>query len=281
MWSGSVKLGLTTFPISIAKAWSDEREQGIRQVCTCHDTPIDRTERCAETGEAAEGKAYAVELPSGKFRRLSDSEYAKIEDDSSSDELEVLDFQPMYELPLDYSTGTYYVRYSPPKPKSTTGLDVMATFVKALSDDHAAVVMWKRSASHKLCALHVGEGGVLLLRQLPLDSEIRQPDSMEKRHVDVEVPEAAVAMFRQLFELTASDEFDHTTYTNEAKELRSAAVEKILAEDDGEQKQEKGDEKKGGEHVPDLMASLRASMDQAKVTKGDGEKPKPRKAKKA
>lgn len=293
MWSGSVKIGLTTFPVSIAKAWSDEREQGIKQICSCHNLPIDRTERCANLPTIAEvtktiagkektatigfsyppaSKIYGVEMPDGTYRPLSDTEYAKIEDGSASDELVVLDYQPCYELPLDFATGTYYVRYSPPKKKSTTGLDVMATFVKALGYDSAAVVLWKRASSWKLCALHVGEDDVLLLRQLPMVTEIREPGRTEKAHTDIDVPEAAVDLFKQLLGQIASDEFKHDAYKNEAMELRSAAVEKILAEGGGEKQQQKGGEDESeedpGQNVPDLMAALQASMKDQALSQG-------------
>lgn len=279
MWSGTVKLGLTSFSISVGKSWADEREKNLRDVCSCHGEFIDRTERCTVTNKAPDGKAKGVELESGKIQTLTAAEYAAIEDASASDELTVIDYQPVYELPLEFGTGTYYVRYNPPKKKSTVGLDVMATFCKALAQaDSAAIVMWKRAGSHKLCALHVASTGELLLTQLPLASEFREAGEVERRHLAVQTDKAAVAMFQQLLTAIASEEFDHERFENEAMKLRSEAVEKILAaEGEGDQKQdekqesEEEREERLEQRVPDLMQQLRDSMKQVEQTDSEKE----------
>jgi non-homologous end joining protein Ku len=305
MWSGSISLGMVSIPVTIAKAWSDEREKNLRDVCAEHHTFVDRTERCSTDDIAAQvavildssknehvklreikalsqcglasGKLKGVELESGEIRALIEAEYAAIEDKSASDALEIVDYQAVYDLPMEFGTGTYYVRYNPPKKNSKVGLDVLATFTQALAEkDHAAVVWWKRSGSWKLCALHVAPTGELLLTQLPQWNELRQPGNLERAHVGVPTDKGAVAMFQQLMSAVASDEFDLSSFENEALALRTAAVEKILAEgqdggDKQEQQEDKSEQKDEGEKVPDLMKMLQQSMKGLKKTEGQKE----------
>jgi non-homologous end joining protein Ku len=305
MWSGSISLGMVSIPVTIGKSWSDEREKNLRDVCAIHHTFIDRTERCSTDAHLPEkiatimgtrstneqkldhiGRLTECGLVGGKMkgvyveatekiRVLSENEYAKIEDASASDALEIVDYQPVYDLPLEFGTGTYYVRYNPPKPKSKIGLDVLATFAQALAEkDHAAVVWWKRSTNWKLCALHIAPTGELLLTQLPLHSELRQPGTAERAHIGIPTDKGAVAMFQQLLAQIGSDEFDLSRFENKALSLRQEAVEKIMAEEGGEKqeqekKQDEPEQQGEGEKVPNLMKMLQDSMKDLKKTEGE------------
>lgn len=307
MWSGTVKLGLVSFPVSIGKSWADDREKNLRDVCVTHKSFVERTERCHEDNAVAHniltvlqsdqdyrqkmahiesyasklcdlsgGKAKGVEMPSGQIRVLNDAEFDAVSSEIASDVLEIVDYQPVYDLPLEFGTGTYYVRYNPPKKGSTSGLDAMANFVATLErNTTACVIMWKRSGSHKLCALHVGGDNLLLLTILPLATEYRDPGLLEKRHHGIEVDDESVNLFDQLLKATAADQFEWDSHASEANEKRSEAVDKILAEEDGgEQKEQKNDEEQEdkGQQVPDLMKALQESIKAQKKSGGKKEK---------
>ena len=267
MWSGTISLGLLTVPVTIGKSWADERENSLRDLCSLHGVPVDRTERCPTGPKCtlAGGKQKGVQHRERQWRKLNENEYAKIEDATKSDTLEVLDVQPAYDTPLSYGTGTYYVRYDA-KAKGHTP-DAFANFVAALGKgDKAAIVKWCKSARQKLAILHTRGDGILLLTTVPFESELREPGKMEKAHSEVEVQDAVVEQFTALFDAVASESFDHAAYSDEGLRLRSEAVEKILGgeklqDKDGEQKQE------GGQKTPDLMQQLMESIEEKKISK--------------
>jgi non-homologous end joining protein Ku len=279
MWSGTIKLGLIDIPVTIGKSWADEREQGLRDLCATHNVPVDRTERCsthARTCQLEGGKVKGVHTGE-KWVPLSESEYSAIEDATKSDRLEILDVQPVYDLPIEYGTGTYYVRYD----KKVKGFDAtaFAHFAATLSQrDLGVVVKWCKAAKQRLAVLHTSGEGILLLTTVPFASEWREPGDQEIEHRKIEVQPAVVEQMGNLLDSLKQEEFDHERYSDEGMKLRSDAVEKILdahrkGKKGGKQKEEKP-EKKSGEHVPDLMAALQASMQEQKLFEGEEQKEK-------
>jgi non-homologous end joining protein Ku len=292
MWSGTISLGLLSLPVTIGKSWADEREPSLRDLCAIHGVPVDRTERCSTDADWPEkirtiigtkskdkskldhiagltecdlagGKQKGVQLDSGEWRKLNENEYARIEEATKSDSLDILDVQPAYDLPLTYGTGTYYVRHNT-KAKGVNA-DAFAHFVAALqAKDLGAVVKWCKSARQKLAILHTDAEGHLLLTTVPFVSEWREPGQQENEHLSVEVQKSVVEQMLGLLDAISSKSFDHAAYSDEGLRLRSEAVEKILG---GEKLQDKGEQKseeKG--KVPDLMAQLQASIEATKLS---------------
>lgn len=293
MWSGTISLGLLTIPVTIGKSWADEREQSLRDLCATHNVPVDRTERCLTDAnwpekiqtiigtkskpevkldhiagltecQLAGGKQKGVQLEDGSWRKLNESEYAKIEEATKSETLEILDVQLAYELPLAYGTGTYFVRFDH-KAKGHTP-DAFAHLVAALDKgDKAAVVKWCKSARQKLAILHTSGDGILLLTTVPFTTEYREPGDAEKRHQAVEISAEVVEQFDALMDAVSSESFDYSAYSDEGLKLRTEAVEKILG---GEKLQDKdeGEQKQEGNKVPDLMQQLKDSIEAKKLT---------------
>lgn len=260
MWSGTISLGLLNVPVTIGKSYADERVESLRDVCSCHGQPIDRTERCSVTSQPPEGKAKGVQV-GDEWRVIKDAEWASIEAATKSDTLLIEDVQPVYEYPIEYGKGTYYVRAD--KKAKGAGLAAFATFVEALRDpDRGAFVMWCRSAKQDPSVLHVTSDGMLLLTVLPTRSEWREPGDQEKAHIGMQTDPKMVEMMGQLFDTVASNGFVWGMHANKGVELRNAAVEKIVG---GEQLQQK-EPKDNGQNVPDLMATLQASMQEVKTT---------------
>lgn len=252
MWTGLLRYGLLNIPVSVGKAWQDQRETSLKTVCSKHKTLIDRSERCGGCEGPPEGKLKAVEV-NGKFRPLNEAEYAAIEDATKSPTLDVLDAQPMAELPLIYATGTYFLR---PDKKTPGAEKVFGLLVDALTQTgYGLVVKWCTSSRQKLCVIHT-DGDVLVMRTVPMVDELREPGDQELAHTAGESDDQQVAMLVQLFEATRnSDGFDHAAYEDEGLALRAEAVEKILAGKPG-----KKAPKPKAEQVPDIMATLQASI---------------------
>ena len=262
MWSGTISLGLVSIPVSIGKSWSDAREESLRGVCGTHAVPIDRTERCpGDENCQLDNKQKGIKVEGGEWRILKEDEYHAIEEATKSDTLEILTVQKEWDLPLEFGTGTYYVRFND-KAKGHTP-DAFAHLIATLNQrDEGAVVKWCRSARQRLAILHTDGKGHLLLTTIPFYNELRQPGKMESAHQHVEINGEIVTQMGNLMDALGKEPFDHTAYEDKGLTLRSEAVEKILG---GEQLQEKREQKGDGHKVPDLMAQLTASVEQKKA----------------
>lgn len=268
MWSGTIQLGLIPIPVTIGKAWADEREKGLQDLCATHKVPVDRSERCSSSAKCSleGGKVKGVTTENG-YRALAPNEYERIEDETKSDTLTILDVQKVYDLPIDYTTGTYYIRFND-KVKGFTP-NAFAHLQAALTrEDDALVVKWCKSARQQL-AIITGDGsGLLLLRTIPYANELREAGGTERLHMQEQIDENAVKQIGELLGTYRKPEFKHSAYSDEGQRLRSEAVDRVLK---GEKGQEKEDEQKQG-GVPDLMEALQASMKEAKLHEGDGQK---------
>ena len=259
MWSGTISLGLVSIPVTVGKSWSDAREEHLRGVCGTHAVPIDRTERCpGDESCLLDNKQKGIELDSGEWKILRENEYAAIEDATKSDTLEILTVQKEWDLPLEFGTGTYYVRFND-KAKGHTP-DAFAHLIATLNQrDEGAVVKWCRSARQRLAILHTDGRGHLLLTTIPFHEELRAPGKAESAHQHVEIQGEIVTQMGHLMDKLGTQPFEHAAYEDEGLKLRRDAVEKILG---GEQLQEKREQKDEGKKVPDLMARLQASIDE-------------------
>lgn len=260
MWSGTISLGLVIIPVTIGKSWSDERELALRDICGTHLVPVDRTERCPADSKCDIDKVKGVEFEDNTWRAFNANEYAAIEEATKSDTLEILSVQKEWDLPLEFGTGTYYVRYND-KAKGNSP-DAFAHLIATLNQrDEGLVVKWCRSAKQKLAILRADGKGHLLLTTIPFETELRKPGKMESAHQHVEIQGAIVEQFGNLMDAYTGD-FDHTAYADEGMRLRTEAVQKILG---GEKLQEKREQKDEGSHVPDLMAEIQKSIDLKKA----------------
>lgn len=261
MWSGTISLSLITIPVTIGKSWSDEREKNLRDICGTHLVPVDRTERCPADFRCEIDKVKGLEVD-GEWRAFNAAEYAAIEEATKSDTLEILNVQKEWDLPLEFGTGTYYVRFNA-KAKGQSP-DAFAHLVATLNQrDEGCVVKWCRSARQQLAVLRTDGQGHLLLTTIPFVGEWREPGLMESAHQHVEIQGEIVEQMGVLMDALSTEQFDHSLYTDEGLRLRSEAVEKILG---GEKLQEKQEQKQdGGQQVPDLMERIRQSIEDKKA----------------
>jgi len=262
MWSGTLRLGLLTVPITLAKATSEQREKALVTVCE-HGVPINRSERCGAGEETCTlSKSKAVQVGEDEYRTLEPNEYLAIEDSTKSDTLDVLDVQPLRELPLIFGMGTYYVRADAKVRGSEQGFAILhAALAKT---KQGLVVKLCRSASQKLCVIHASEG-LLLLTQIPFMAELRKPGEQERSHWETEAPEAQVALATELLSQQRNpDGFAWPDYIDNGYKMRTAVVDRILADelpldDEGEQQ-----EREIPEQAPDIMAKLMAAVEAGK-----------------
>jgi non-homologous end joining protein Ku len=256
MWSGSIELGLLNIPVTVGKAWADERETSLTSVCDHegHAYRITRNERCEECGGAPQNKKTAVITGDDHFYVLDEGELIAIENSTKTLTLEIKDAQPLNTLPLIFATGTYYIRHD---DKSKVQPKALNRLVTALGKtNYGLICQWGNSSSQKLCVIHA-ERGVLLLRVIPHLSEIRVPSKRERMHFSVPPNEAEVGKMVELLDAIRNQNgFDYGSYVDHGLELRQAAVERILR---GEQT-EAPDEPEPVEEPTDVMAALEMAL---------------------
>lgn len=268
MWSGTLKLGMIDIPVTVGKSWSEEREKGLQDLCAAHEVPVDRSERCSSSSKCSldAGKVKGVEVEDG-YRVLKPNEFEQIEAETKDDTLRILDVQKAWDVPLEFSVGTYYIRFND-KVKGFSPAafaHLQATLVKG---DDALVVKWCSSSRQRLAVITGESDGRLLLRALPYVNELREAGGQELRHMQEAIDENVVKQMGELLDTMRQPEFKHSDYSDDGLRLRAEAVDRVLKGEKGEEKQEQKQE--GG--VPDIMAALQASMKEAKLHLGDGEK---------
>jgi len=258
MWSGSLRVGLFNVPVTIGKSWSEDREKNLRDICATHLVPVDRSERCGCGTDCALHKVKGVETASG-WRALEPNEYARIEAATKSDTLEIIDVQPLGELPLMYATGTYYLRAD--KKAKGPVKEMFATLALAMAKSGLGmVVKWSSSSRQRFGILHTYKG-MILMTTIPSETEVRLPGEQERLHFSATTKAEEIDTLAEILSLSRDAEgFSMSKLVDNGLALRTAAVEKILAGENGE----------NGEKAPevdpepevDIMSILRASMTQ-------------------
>lgn len=259
MWTGKVRLGLFTVPVTVGKSWSEQRETGLRDLCSCCMKPVDRTERCPTKGGTPESKVKGVEVTENSWQELSGYELSLIEDATKSDTLDVnmeSGIVPLTRLPMIFSIGTYYLR------PGKGGEREFALLLSVLAQEKVGLVCKWGSASRERLMVISAYSGLVVMRELPMLAEIRQPGDKERAADGVEPAPAEKDLLTNIFREAQADSFTYANYENEAFKLRNAAVEKILTGDIPEEGTEEDEPK-----MPalDIMAMLKATQDKAGV----------------
>jgi DNA end-binding protein Ku len=223
-WTGSLRLGLMNIPVSLGKGSNTTREKALTTVCAVHGTPPDRSERCDECGGPPASKQKAVQLGDGTYRKFSENEIIAIESASENEALDVLDVQPVNQIPLHYAIGTYFVR-----PKDRAATQAFKILFEALERNNLALITKLCTKSgQKLCVIHPVQG-VLMLQQIPMWVDLREPGEAELAHEHVEADDKAIDMAVQLLEAVRNpDGFEWEGYSDEGLRLRQEAVDRVL-----------------------------------------------------
>jgi non-homologous end joining protein Ku len=223
----TIQLGLLHVNVSLGKAWADEREKGLRDVCADHTAFVNRNERCPVDDDCTlSTKVKGVELPDGKIRVLAEGEIEDIESATKSDLLAVEETRPLDELPLHLSTGCYYVRPNSDVPGSEAAFALLARTLNGTG--MGLVVKWGTSSRERLCVIHAHEN-MVVLRTLPMGAEVREPGDKETSWESVKTDPKMVTMASKLVKsMRGKGEFKHEGYENEGLRLRSEAVERVL-----------------------------------------------------
>lgn len=253
IWKGSVSFGLVSIPVRLYSA-TEEKDVAFHQVRRGDGSRI-RYKRVAEAdGEEVPYSEIAkgYELPTGEVVVLTDDDFAELPL-ATQKTVEVLQFVPLEQVDPLYFAKSYYL-----EPEQV-GVKPYVLLRSAL--EHAgrvAIVKVALRQRETLGCLRAREG-VLVLETMLWPDEIRTPDFAFLGE-DVEVRPQEVAMAESLIAALAGD-FDPGEYSDGYREaLRELIDAKVAGREIVVPAAAEGE----GGGVVDLMAALRASVEQAK-----------------
>jgi DNA end-binding protein Ku len=274
IWKGTISFGLVNIPIALGVATqrSDpkfrtldaESGQPIRQQMVSgarDDAVVERTETV---------KGY--EVGKGQFVVVTDEELESVAVERRRT-IDIVSFIDIDEVDPVYYDRTYYVAPQEAASKPYTLL------LEALKETGKAAVgkLVLSSKEHLVLLRPAGDALAIELLFYPEDVRLSTQQEIEEIVHDTKVAKPELDMAKQLVE-SLSRAFDPNDFENEHKRDLMALIEKKLA---GEEIKV-APEPEQREPVPDLMAALQASLDQAKDEKRrGGAKPAAAKKKKA
>jgi DNA end-binding protein Ku len=260
IWKGTISFGLVNIPIALGVATqrSDpkfrtldaETNQPIRQQMVSaarDDAVVDRTETV---------KGY--EVGKGQFVVVTDEELESVAVERRRT-IDIISFIDSEDVDPVYYDRTYYVAPQEAANKPYTLL------LQALKDTGKAAVGKLVLSSREHLVLLRPAGDALAIELLFYPEDVRPKDEIEEIVHDTKVAKAELEMAKQLVE-SLTRPFEPNEFENEHKRDLMALIEKKLA---GEEITAPPEPERR-EPVPDLMAALQASLDQAKDDKRKG-----------
>jgi DNA end-binding protein Ku len=262
IWKGTISFGLVNIPIALGVATqrSDpkfrtldaETNQPIRQQMVSSardDAVVERTETV---------KGY--EVGKGQFVVVTDEELESVAVERRRT-IDIISFIDIDEVDPVYYDRTYYVAPQEASNKPYTLL------LEALKQTGKAAVgkLVLSSKEHLVLLRPSGDALAIELLFYPEDVRISSREEIEDVVHDTKVAKPELEMAKQLVE-SLSRPFEPSEFENEHKRDLMALIEKKLA---GEEI-EVAPEPEERQPVPDLMAALQASLDQAKDEKRKG-----------
>jgi DNA end-binding protein Ku len=270
IWKGTISFGLVNIPIALGVATqrSDvkfrtldaETNQPIRQQMVSaarDDAVVERTETV---------KGY--EVGKGQFVVVTDEELESVAVERRRT-IDIVSFIDIGEVDPVYYDRTYYVAPQEAANKPYTLL------LQALKETGKAAVGKLVLSSKEHLVLLRPSGDALAIELLFYPEDVRPKDEIEDIVHDTEVAGAELEMAKQLVE-SLSRAFEPGEFENEHKRDLIALIEKKLAGEEITM----APEPERREPVPDLMAALQASLEQAKGEKRKGGATKASSAKK-
>jgi DNA end-binding protein Ku len=262
IWKGTISFGLVNIPIALGVATqrSDpkfrtldaESGQPIRQQMVSgarDDAVVERTETV---------KGY--EVGKGQFVVVTDEELESVAVERRRT-IDIVSFIDIEEVDPVYYDRTYYVAPQEAASKPYTLL------LEALKETGKAAVGKIVLSSKEHLVLLRPSGDALAIELLFYPEDVRTSTQQEIEEIvhDTKVAKPELDMAKQLVE-SLSRPFEPADFENEHKRDLMSLIEKKLA---GEEIQV-APEPEQREPVPDLMAALQASLDQAKDQKRKG-----------
>lgn len=258
IWKGAVSFGLVSIAVKLYSA-TEEKSIRFHQVHRDDGGRVRYQRVCAVCGKQVEYDdiAKGYDLGGGEIVVLTDEDFADLPL-TTSRAIDVLEFVPTEQIDPILFNKAYYLE---PEGTATKPYVLLRD---ALSDSkRVAIVKVAMRQREQLATLRVREG-LLILNTMLWPDEVRVPE-FEFLDESVEARAPELAMAASLIDSMTGD-FAPEAYTDD---YRAALQEVIDAKVEGREVETPAEP----EEVPaavDLMAALRASVERAQASRGEG-----------
>ncbi len=258
IWKGAVSFGLVTIPVKVFAA-TEEKDITFRQVHAADGGRIRYKRVCDIDGEEVPYSdiAKGYEMPDGEILVLEADDLADLPL-TSRKVIDVLEFVPMEQIDSISLARAYYLGADggPAEKPYVLLRDALA------ESDRVAIVKVTLRNREALAVVRPSEDALVLHTMLWPD-EVRSPAAVSPP-TDVELRSQEIAMARSYIDTLTTD-FDPGRYHDE---YRQALQEVITAKVEGHELEAAPSTPTQG-NVVDLMAALRASVDEARRKRGE------------
>jgi DNA end-binding protein Ku len=267
MWSGAVSFGLVNIPIRLYSA-TEEHKLDLHMLHKADMSPISYVKVCKEEGKEVQQsdivKGYEYER--GRYIVITDEDFERASPRKTKT-IDIMDFVEAAEIDAIYYEKPYYLE--PDKGADKAYVLLRQALQKTSKVGIARYVIRNRESLGVVRPM----GDLLVLEQMRFAGEIRKPEGLRTPDVDVQDREMdmAMALIEQLTDSFQPEKY-HDTYSDELLRVINERVE--------------GKEPEEGEpapvitsQVPDLVALLKASLEQPRQadSKESGTKSRERK----
>ncbi len=258
IWKGAVSFGLVSIGVKVYSA-TEEKDIRFHQVHRDDGGRIRYKRTCQVCGEEVtyDDIAKGYDIGGGELVILTDEDFAELPL-TTSRAIDVLEFVPAEQVdPILYSKA-YFLE---PEGSATKPYVLLRD---ALADsERVAIVKVALRQRETLATLRV-RGGVLLLNTMLWPDEVRTPD-FGFLDEDLKVRPPELAMASSLIDSMAG-EFEPNAFTDD---YRAALQEVINAKIEGREVVQPEEEAAPPAAAVDLMAALKASVERARVARGE------------
>ncbi|MFV2106039.1 Ku protein [Micromonospora sp. LOL_015] len=258
IWKGAVSFGLVSIGVRLYSA-TEEKDIRFHQVHREDGGRIRYKRVCSVDGEEVsyDDIAKGYDLGGGEMVILTDEDFADLPL-STSRAIDVLEFVPADQVdPMLYNKA-YYL-----EPEGTATKPYVLLRDALADSDRVAIVKVAIRQREQLATLRVRDN-VLVLNTMLWPDEIRQA-SFGFLDDDIQVRPPELAMAASLIDSMAG-EFAPDEYTDD---YRAALQEVIDAKVEGREIVAPEEEEEAPAAAVDLMAALRASVERARVARGE------------
>jgi DNA end-binding protein Ku len=258
IWKGAVSFGLVSIGVKVYSA-TEEKDIRFHQVHRDDGGRIRYKRTCSVCGEEVtyDDIAKGYDIGGGEMVILTDEDFAELPL-STSHAIDVLEFVPAEQVdPILYNKA-YFL-----EPEGSAAKPYVLLRDALADSERVAIVKVALRQREQLATLRVREG-VLLLNTMLWPDEVRQP-AFGFLDEDLKVRPPELAMASSLIDSMAG-EFEPDAFTDD---YRAALQEVIDAKIEGREVVQPEEEEAAPAAAVDLMAALKASVERARVARGE------------
>lgn len=254
IWKGAIAFGLVNVPVKLYSA-TESHDAPLHQVHDEDGGRIRYQRRCEKCNEIVEYAHIAKAYVDGDQTIMLTDEDLSVLPAEKSHEIEVVEFVPRQQVPLEMYSSTYYLE---PDSKSAKAYVLLRQALE--KTDRLAIVKFAMRQRTRLAALRVKDD-VLVMQSLLWPDEVRDAE-FDSLSEEVKVSDAELKMAAQLVESLATD-FEPEKFTDEYQDQLHQLIEAKIEQGDTLDTEATFGEQASAEEgeVIDLMEALRRSIE--------------------